>query len=188
MSIFDKLKRGVSDAGTLAKNQIEVNKLKLQVSKNKSQIESIKNSLGRKVFEHRHNSEFSIALFEEEFQMIDALQQKITELEISIHEIYDEKFCACGELNPIDAKFCKACGQTLNAKSEEQHVMQSSDSTVLLTDSSLVENEVQGSESNLKEEAQKENLETTKICSQCGANLSSDVQFCGDCGTPVQVL
>ena len=112
MSFFDKLKTGVSEAGNKAKSAVEVNRLKLQNHGKQREIEQQYMEIGRAVFEAMKQREsINTDALQPSYDQIIKLQEEIQQNQMQIAAISDEKQCACGQLVPIQAKFCPACGQ-----------------------------------------------------------------------------
>lgn len=112
MSFLDKFKKGVAEAGTLAKVTVEVNRLKLQISNKKKEIQEHYLRIGEAVFQIRQEaeSEDKLAAIDEWCSQILGIQAEIKELELKINELSNEKTCGCGKVLPLDAKFCVSCG------------------------------------------------------------------------------
>lgn len=115
MSFFDKFKAGVSDAGNKAKILVEVNKLKLQNSGKKSDINEQLLEIGKAVYEAAEAGQWP-----PDRESIQAYVAKIQELKFEIEQnqlqianLTDEKVCrSCGNSSAINAKFCSHCGKT----------------------------------------------------------------------------
>ena len=117
MSLFNKLKKGVTDAGNVAKSTVESNRLKAQISKHQTDIHSLYFEIGKKVFSAASSEQpVNVQLVEEEINLIQENLTSIKQLEINIKAIWNEKECLCGKLVPLDAKFCPACGHKFTAK------------------------------------------------------------------------
>lgn len=178
MSIFNKFKQGVSEASNLAKSQLEATRLKSQITKNQNEINELYRIIGKTVFQNNATESFSTEQVEQELLQVKYLLSQNEELATSIHTIFNQKACACGELTNIDAIFCSKCGHSFTVAATSVEAM-ASDETVL-----LVKNEAQLP--NLEEQnIVTEKVDTLKNCAQCGSKLEDDAQFCGECGTPV---
>ncbi|RNB92427.1 zinc ribbon domain-containing protein [Brevibacillus fluminis] len=114
MSIFDKLKQGVNDAGQKAKAAVEQNRIKAQIQASQKQIEEKQTFIGGIVYrqyEHEHDSTSSLPpAVETACQEIAQLQVEIKELDRKLKELNNEKDCTCGKVVPLDTKFCPFCG------------------------------------------------------------------------------
>ncbi|WP_018757469.1 zinc ribbon domain-containing protein [Paenibacillus terrigena] len=112
MSFLDKFKKGVAEAGTLAKVTVEVNRLKLQISNKRKEIQEYYLKIGEAMFQIRQEEESDAKLtsIDEWCAQILSIQADMKDLELKIKELSNEKTCACGKVLPLDAKFCVSCG------------------------------------------------------------------------------
>lgn len=112
MSFLNKFKKGVAEAGTLAKVTVEVNRLKLQISNKKKEVQEQYSRIGETVFHIRQQgeSEASLAAIDEYCAKIVEIQGEMKQLELKINELSNEKICGCGKVLDLDAKFCVSCG------------------------------------------------------------------------------
>lgn len=111
MSFFDKLKTGVTEAGNKAKNAVEVNRLKLQNHGKQKEIEQQYMEIGRAVFESmKHRESVDTTALQPAYEQIIKLQEEIQLNQLQIAAISDEKQCGCGQLVPVQARFCPGCG------------------------------------------------------------------------------
>lgn len=152
MSFFDKFKKGVADAGTMAKVTVEINRLKLQISNKKKEIQEHYLQIGEAVFRIRQEGESDQKLeaIDNWCNQILSVQANIKELELKIKELSNEKTCECGKVLPLDAKFCVSCGHKF-----EEGVMENIVEPVL--------------------------IEPAK-CPSCHQDIQDDSKFCGSCG------
>jgi len=123
MDFFDKLTKKAKatyesaskKTGELAKEA----KLKMKMNENKSEINSLYQEIGKKVYE-KHTLSESIDIkvdLEEECTKIDVLSAEIETCLNQIRELKDKKQCPkCYNEIDLEAKFCNHCG----AKQEEE--------------------------------------------------------------------
>lgn len=171
MGFFDKLKESASKAADKAKDSVEVVRLNSQVAAKRKEIEKMYLQIGEAVFEAYTSNAESAAeeLIKANSATIITLKQEIEQLEIKIRTLKDEKDCVCGQVLPLDAKFCSSCGHRFEEPSE---VVVQANETVAI-------------------EAAHEAAATTesisvKSCSNCQATLQADDRFCENCGTAVE--
>lgn len=115
MSFFDKFKAGVSDAGSKAKTLVEINRLKLQNSGKKNDIDEQLLEIGKVVFAEVEAGKWPPDQ-ESIRDYIANIHQLKFEIEQNLHQIAnltDEKVCrSCGNSSAMNAKFCAHCGRT----------------------------------------------------------------------------
>ncbi|WP_274361675.1 zinc ribbon domain-containing protein [Paenibacillus thermotolerans] len=114
MSFMDKMKSGFSEASNKAKVMVEVNKLRMQNSGKKAEIERYYQEIGRVVFFTSVNRTSEIASKDVQ-PYIDAilnLEREIAENKKQIKLLSNEKDCVCGKSAPASAMFCPSCGAT----------------------------------------------------------------------------
>lgn len=111
--IFDKMKRGVSDAGAKAKLAMDVSKLKSQINQLQSQI----NNEYKKIGETVYNAYIRERLAEVQdtisvsCQSIMEKNEQIANLNEQIRDLSSERDCpGCQKVIPLDTKFCAECG------------------------------------------------------------------------------
>lgn len=112
MSIFDKLKQGVNDAGQKAKAAVEVNRVKAQIQAAQKQVEEKQAQIGQLVF-HMFDTGSTVALTSEMkaiCEEISLVQIEIKQLASKLREMHNEKECNCGKVIPLDTRFCPFCG------------------------------------------------------------------------------
>ena len=156
MSFFDKLKKGVSEAQTKVTVTVEVNRLRMQISSKKKDIESEYRKIGEAYFANFTATEKKdiAALLDSHCENILAIQKEIREIEEKIKEINNEKSCECGKIVPRETKFCPSCGHKFE---DEPSAAQEPESSA--------------------------SAETAR-CSSCNAEMEADAKFCPSCGTP----
>ena len=173
MSIFNKLKQGVADAGSKAKSTVETTRLKSQISKHEADINTLYFEIGKKVYSAAKNGNLINKMIETEVNRIDEHFAMIKNLEININAVWNQKECKCGKLVPLDAKFCFGCGSKFDPLTIRQNEMNHPEQTILLSDANRSEEETTANDSDSV---------VYGICSNCDAPLESDAKFCGDCG------
>ncbi|PAD80232.1 MULTISPECIES: zinc ribbon domain-containing protein [Paenibacillus] len=115
MSFFDKFKAGVSEAGNKAKILVEVNKLKLQNSSKRSEIDGQLLEIGKIVYASAESGAWppDRQSFEACMRRIQELKFEMEQNELQIANLSDEKLCrACGKSSAMNARFCPHCGAT----------------------------------------------------------------------------
>ncbi len=125
MAFLDIVKKGVSDAGTKAKNLVESNRLKMQITQKEKDIDEIFRNIGRIIFQSSQNKDLPDIEETVKGYCKDVLKAKheILSFEESINQLNDEKLCVCGKTVPKDTCFCSFCGnqfpvEAINPKSE----------------------------------------------------------------------
>lgn len=117
MDFFDKLTKKAKQTyegaskktGELAKEA----KLRMKMNENKSEINSLYQEIGKKVYEkHTLSEEINIKIdLEEECTKIDILSSEIETCLNQIRELKDKKQCPkCFNEIDLNAKFCNHCG------------------------------------------------------------------------------
>ena len=111
MSLIDKIKSGVSEAGQKAKIVVEVNKLRLINVSKQSEINSLYKQIGERVYQYvDQNISLESALFASELEQINILKFEIEQNTYQIHNLNDEKSCPrCQHHNAFDARECSHC-------------------------------------------------------------------------------
>lgn len=117
MGFLDKVKSGLNDAGNKAKILVDVNRLKLQNSSKRKEIEEIQQQIGQLVFEAAVGRRVEVGIHElqPKYDRILELELEIQENKAQINALSDEKECVCGKTAPLEAKFCSSCGRTFDA-------------------------------------------------------------------------
>ncbi|WP_020617956.1 zinc ribbon domain-containing protein [Paenibacillus daejeonensis] len=114
MSFLDKVKSGLSEAGSKAKTAVEVNKLKMQQSAKQKEIEKHYQTIGRIVFLtaiERDTGELGED-YQPEVEAILELEEEVQALLKQIKVLTGEKDCICGQSVAVEVKFCPSCGHT----------------------------------------------------------------------------
>lgn len=163
-SFFEKLKHGAAEAGKKAQVTVEVNRLRMQTSSLRKEIQQLYAQMGEAVYKQLENGqqgelpEACIAMAQE----IDQKRKDIALVEQKIMELKNEANCTeCGQVNPRDSKFCSGCGSKISVESEtgEPKMVEAPSADIA--------------------------LETVK-CVSCGHELSPDKKFCGNCGKSLE--
>jgi hypothetical protein len=112
MGLFDKIKKGVSGAGTKAKVTVDINRLKLQINSKRRDIDNKYKLMGEAYFHaNMHgNTEGLEALLQGYCEDVINHQKQINELQVKIKEMGNEKECSCGRTVELAAKYCPTCG------------------------------------------------------------------------------
>lgn len=119
MSFFDKMKKGVSDAGSKAKSLVEVNKFRLNIQSLESEIQDRFKRIGQAIYQSTTEEMGSEPEFDQKTnssivqlcQEIRFRQQEIAEWNKKILELNNQKSCStCSRLNPLEVKYCSECG------------------------------------------------------------------------------
>jgi len=174
MGFFDKLKESASKAADKAKDSVEVVRLNSQVAAKRKDIEKLYLQIGEAVFEAYTTNKESAAeeLIKANSDTIIALKQDIEQLEVKIRILKDEKDCVCGQVLPLDAKFCSTCGHKFEESNEvEAEVAVTTEEPVATT--VAIESVVEAP--------------SVQCCSNCQATLQTEDRFCENCGTAVEV-
>lgn len=197
MEFFDKLGKKASEAykvtadktGKIAKET----KLKFKIGELKTQINSIYEEIGKKVYE-KHVREEDICIkkdLEEQCTKIDVLSDEIDSLLKECLELKDKKQCQkCYKEIEKDDKFCPNCGEKQTEEpAKEVEVLEKLEHTQVSNEKQnekqVVEEElqqsVQGKEN--QEDEQKSNLEKTveieanvKLEEQTGEELEEQMK------------
>lgn len=163
MSFFDKMKKGVSDAGSKAKTLVEVNKFRLNIQSLEAEIQDRYKRIGQSVFQSISDELGAEPAFDQKekvvvltlCQEIRARQQEIVELNKKILELNNQKSCdKCGRLNQTEVRFCSDCGHEFI-----QVVTIDVVAAQTATESDVIS------------------------CWKCHEPLGQSVRFCGKCGT-----
>ena len=115
--IFDKVKRGVSDASAKAKTAMDVSKLKSQITQLENHIVSEYQKIGMAVFKGYGSPAIST---DEEIiaNYCGSIAEKMKQIELlqgQIRLLNDEKDCpGCQKVVAADTRFCPGCGFKLN--------------------------------------------------------------------------
>lgn len=175
MSIFDKLKQGVSNAGNTAKNTVEETRLRSKMKKNLEEIDTYLLVIGKEIYIKGKNDKLVLnEHIENNIEKIDTLYQRNIRLEKEIQKVWNQKSCVCGKTVNLDSKFCPSCGHKFE---EEKTIILENTNATLVEEVTIVE----------KEKTEEPKIDTSLfVCKECDAELESDARFCGECGTEMQ--
>ncbi|MCM3632353.1 zinc ribbon domain-containing protein [Paenibacillus camelliae] len=111
MSFLDKLKSGVSEAGTKAKILVEINRLKLINVGKQNEISGLYKEIGEKVaLAAEAGQELQLSFFSHQLEQISILKTEIEQNQLKMLNLADDKQCpSCNRSNPIDAIGCVHC-------------------------------------------------------------------------------
>lgn len=117
MSFMDKVKSGISEAGSKAKIALEINNLKSHMSNKQKEIEKQYQIIGHLVYLNAVGRQPDITKAEYQLNVAEILrlETEIEEIKKQIKVLSNEKDCVCGKPAPLDARFCPACGHTFPA-------------------------------------------------------------------------
>ncbi len=129
MDFFDKMKKGLSDAGAKAKDMVDITKLNNHIGQKQREIEQLYNQIGQATFKAvQDNALSSIEEAAKGFsQEIVKKQEEIAELEREIAEIRKADDNAPEAKSPEtgspktgsdeapDQKVCPTCGQVVHS-------------------------------------------------------------------------
>lgn len=112
MSFIDKLKLGMTEAGSKAKILVEVNKLRLINSGKNNEINTLYQEIGKLVVAASEQNEVvdssQCQLLVEQIQI---LKHEIEQNKLQMNNLSDHKECAnCSRPNPVDSRYCMKCG------------------------------------------------------------------------------
>lgn len=98
-----------------------ISKVKLSIANAKSDISACYRTLGELVYKAQKEEDGDASEKIQEFiETIDALNEKIDELNGSLAEMKNEKVCPnCGKSNPKKQRFCGGCGQQFDENDSE---------------------------------------------------------------------
>jgi len=136
VDLFDKMKKGLNDAGAKAKDMVDITRLSNQIGQKQREIEQLYYEIGQATFKAFQDNalsgiEAAIKDFSQEIvqkqEEIAELERNITELrsadakapeaqspETESNEAPDQKVCpSCGQVVTPETKFCPACGNKL---------------------------------------------------------------------------
>lgn len=200
MSFFNKLKQGMSDAGAKAKTMMEVNKLRQQVSSKQQDINTLYQKMGQHLYKQYEEQQLAI---DEEILASCAdilrIDQEIAELEVEIRALNGEKKCICGQVVPIETRFCPACGHqfpelpkpiepSVDAEVVEQEpIPEEGEIKVEVVTKEGVE--IKEAEEMITEDMKAEEMPEVEIiepqpivCPACNQPIKAGAKFCGHCG------
>ncbi len=162
MSFMDKFKKGASDVSKKAKDTVEINRLKMQVSNKEKEMNQLFIQIGQQAYElyQEHAAEQMGEGNVSRFTRIDELNEEVHQLKLEIANLNGQKQCSsCKEYVDVNIKFCSTCGNAFDEPTSHEPV-----------------EEVAAS------------IETTVPCSNeaCQSPVNEDEKFCGECGTAMQ--
>ncbi len=120
MSFLDKLKSGVSDAGTKAKSTVEVNRLKMKNSSKRKEIDQVYMKIGKLVYLSIRGS--GLGYNELIKPLVEEVVNLETEIKVNLQQIKtlsDQRDCSCGRIVSFETRFCPNCGNEFKEKLEE---------------------------------------------------------------------
>jgi len=112
VSFLDKLKSGVTDAGNKAKIAVEVNRLKMQNSSIRKDVDQVYMEMGKLVFlsirdqGEINNEQLIRPLFEEIVNFETEIKANLQQ----IKTLSGERDCICGNIVSSSTRFCPNCG------------------------------------------------------------------------------
>lgn len=181
MGFFNKIKESAAKAADKAKDSVEVVRLNSQIAVKRKEIERLYMQIGEAVFEAYQVNELSNAeqLIHNNSQFIIALQNEIEEIEVKVRALKDEKDCVCGQVLPLDAKFCSSCGH----KFELQAAVVVAEEVVDAIPVAELNDNGQAEAVIVEEVVEADNAAHSKTqCSACQSELQLGDQFCENCG------
>lgn len=180
LSIFDKFKQGVSEAGQKAKIAVEVNRLKLQVSSKQAIIKEKYALIGEQVFLlHKEQSPVSDNNIEHLCSEIMAIEQEIKAVQDKIRELTQEKVCQCGTPVEINARFCPSCGSHVDSQAPDVPLVSQENSK---KEDQVIEQKTNESVSSEVEVNEQQEFQEQRTCMKCLKRISKLEKFCGYCG------
>ena len=120
MDLFDKMKKGLSDAGAKAKEMVDITRLNNQIGQKQREIEQLYYEIGQATFKAFQDNALSgiEAAIKDFSQEIVQKQEEIAELERNITELRSADAKAPEAQSPEtesneapDQKVCPSCGQ-----------------------------------------------------------------------------
>ncbi|KKO51290.1 zinc ribbon domain-containing protein [Paenibacillus sp. DMB20] len=123
MSFMDKFKAGVAEAGSKAKTMVEINKLKLQNSGKKNEMNEQFQEIGKVVFEAVESGMWppERERLETYIEQLSRLKWEIEQNELQIKNLTDVKTCkSCGQQAAIQDRYCSVCGYTFEIVQEPE--------------------------------------------------------------------
>lgn len=160
MGFLDDLSKGLNKVGKKTSEMASGAKLKLEITKNKSNIDKKYEELGSRIYFLNKEGMAPDESISEIITEIDQLFVNIEDLEKEVEAITNEEkveveaTCSnCGEVLKGDSKFCGSCGTKIEAVEVVEEVV--------------------------VEETEK------KLCPNCQA-VVGDSKFCNSCGTSIE--
>jgi ribosomal protein L40E len=173
MAFFDRLGATTTekskDVAQKAKNFAETTKLGSIISTEEDSIARVYGEIGKSYFEnHKDCAEDP---FHDKIQEILSAQERIAQLRVQIQKIQGTQTCPqCGAEISDGAKFCPSCGMKVKEAVPVENAEQECGK-----ESTAVPAEAESTE------------QPPAVCPKCGAKLSPDSAFCGECGTPLKI-
>lgn len=114
MSFMDKVKSGLTEAGSKAKVLVEVNRLKMQNSTKKKEIDESMQQIGNLIFLSSTGRRLEVTNEELQpiFDVILRLESERNDNLKQIKILSNEKECSCGKTVTLEVHFCSSCGKT----------------------------------------------------------------------------
>lgn len=114
MSFMNKVKSGLTEAGSKAKTVVEINKLKSQNSSKQKEIEQRFQHIGRTYYLQETGKLSDGEGHDPALMIVDIarLEAEIEENVKAIKSLANEKDCVCGKPAPLESRFCPSCGHT----------------------------------------------------------------------------
>ena len=129
-SIKNTLSKGITTINVKTNSFMEQNKIKTYISTLENEIDSLKNSIGDKVYMSWRNGGIDLSMIESELSAIKAKEEMIIEQRRRLQQIDNEEkqilgndssnsnsriiYCGmCGSQNNVGSNFCIKCGNRL---------------------------------------------------------------------------
>lgn len=130
IDFFDKIKKSIDKVSIKAKETIEINKIKGQISKIQEQKRKAFEELGSIVYEMLGADNLELEKLKEKAEAIKELDRQIKEKEQELLEVQTESQqeieglksiykCECGAIISEGSKFCVNCGKKVEVKEVE---------------------------------------------------------------------
>lgn len=125
MSFFDDVinttKSAAATAGKKTDEVVKITKLKTKKSQINGDIKAHFEKLGQMSYEMKKSEKADAAAFEAVVAEIDALYDKLAEIEVMLDDLRQIVTCtACGAKTKNDNSFCPKCGTKLPVKAAEE--------------------------------------------------------------------
>lgn len=159
-----KIKLGAEEVGKKAQQTFEVNRLKAQIKEKQKEIEKRYTQIGREVYQAIKAEDEDRAKGDVELlsRQIRRLEEEIKEMNDKILELNSEKNCPCGNIVPVETRYCPNCGH----KFEEPVKAEEEEEEEALHDP----------------EPEEELIELKRVCPSCRTAIDPDAKFCEHCG------
>ncbi|AQR78378.1 zinc ribbon domain-containing protein [Paenibacillus larvae] len=157
-----KIKLGAEGVGKKAQQTFEANRLKIQIKEKQKEIEKRYTQIGREVYQAIKAQDEGRARGDVDLlgRQIRQLEEEIREMNHKILELNSEKNCPCGNVVPLETRYCPNCGHKF-----EEPVKVDEDKEAL-PDS----------------EPEEELVELKRVCPSCRTAIDPDAKFCEHCG------